>query len=275
MRKLRRLWTALICLIVPSFLKPPLLRLAGHRVHQTARIRCSLILADRLYMGRGTRIGRFNGIKVRRLVMRNGAYIGHLNWISGGLSIGLLEHGAIGHLNIVNSSMLASCRRRPQLRLGVGSKITAGHFVNVCETTTLGNYTTIAGFGSQLWTHGFVHHSEGPGRGEVRGRITIGDNVYIGSNCTLQPGITIANAVSVGAHASVAKSLLEPGVYVPQTLRYLARSPEERLAGLDRIATGSLEPAAYYWRDGGGQLIDGGLAPPISAPSIDAGNSAS
>lgn len=275
MRKLRRLWTALICLIVPSFLKPPLLRLAGHRVHQTARIRCSLILADRLYMGRGTRIGRFNGIKVRRLVMRNGAYIGHLNWISGGLSIGLLEHGAIGHLNIVNSSMLAGCRRRPQLRLGVGSKITAGHFVNVCETTTLGNYTTIAGFGSQLWTHGFVHHSEGPGRGEVRGRITIGDNVYIGSNCTLQPGITIANAVSVGAHASVAKSLLEPGVYVPQTLRYLARSPEERLAGLDRIATGSLEPAAYYWRDGGGQLIDGGLAPPISAPSVDAGNSAS
>ena len=253
MRQIRKAWTALICLFLPSFIKPPLLRLAGHRVHRSARIGCSLVLVDRLYMGRSTRIGWLNTIKARRIVMRDKAYFGHLNWISGGLSIGMLEHGAIGHRNQINSDRLPGCRRRPQLRLGIWSKITAGHFVNCSETVLLGNYTTVAGFGSQLWTHGFVHHSEGVGRGDVRGKITIGNNVYIGSNCTLQPGITIANVVSVGSHASVAKSLLEPGVYVPHELRYIARTPEQRLAGLDHVVV-TPDHRGFYWRAGGGAL---------------------
>lgn len=253
MARLRRVLTAATCLLLPAFAKPCALRLLGHRVHRSARIRMSLVTVDRLWLGRNTRIGRLNSIAGRRLVLRENAYIGHLNWISGTVSIGLGENAAIGHRNHINGGDVPGESRRAQLRLGTWSKITAGHFVNVGETITLGKYTTIAGYGCQLWTHGFVHMSEGLGRGEVRGRITIGDNVYIGSNSTLQPGITIASAVSVGAHASVAKSLLEPGVYVPQELRYFPRTPEERLAKLDRIE----EPSSgyvYYWRGGGDAL---------------------
>ena len=259
MRTLRRLWTTFVCLAFPASVKPCLLWLAGHRVHRSARIGVSLIRVDRLYLGRNARIGQLNLLRARRLVMREHANIGHLNWVSGDISISLAERAAIGHRNHINAGTWPGLRHRPQLRLGVWAKITTGHFVNACESVTLGKYTTLAGFGSQLWTHGYVHMSEGLERAEVRGKITIGDNVYIGSNCTLQAGIRIANAVSVGAHASVAKSLLEPGVYVPQELRYLRRSPEDRLAGLDQITPGSNDRNPVYWRGGGGALTDSAL----------------
>jgi acetyltransferase-like isoleucine patch superfamily enzyme len=263
----RRFLTVLVCLVVPSAWKPPLLRLLGHRVHRRARIKLSIVKVDRLYLGADTRIGHLNIIQARRLVIRERGYVGHLNWISGGLSIALKQNGAIGHRNHINSGVTPGCNRRPQLRIGIWAKITAGHFVNACETIVLGNYSTIAGYGSQLWTHGFVHEWEGIGRSEVRGRIIIKDNVYIGSNCTLQAGITIEKAVSVGAHASVAKSLLEPGVYVPQELRYLAKMPHQRLASLNQVHFVSAT-TPLFWRDGGGVLRDSALqAPNAHAPS--------
>jgi acetyltransferase-like isoleucine patch superfamily enzyme len=147
----------------------------------------------------------------------------------------------------------ASLTRPALLSVGIWSKITASHYLEMSESILIGNYSTIAGVGSQIWTHGFVHMSEGLSRATVRGRIRIGHNVYVGSHSTLNAGITLGDAVAVGAHSSVAKSLLEPGVYVSQELRYIRATPEQRLEGLDlvREAAGS-EP--FYWRPGGGPL---------------------
>lgn len=247
MARIRRGLTATICLIAPTSLKPSLLRLLGHRVARGVRIRMSALFVDRLTLAAEARIGRFNVITARRLIMRKAANIGHLNWVSGGLSISLGTNGAIGHLNIVNSGGPLGTASRAQLRIGDFSKITTGHLVNVGESISLGNFTTIAGYGSQLWTHGFVHMTEGLARAEVRGRITIGNNVYVGTHCTIQAGVVIENAVSVGAGATVAKSLLEPGTYVPPPLIHLARSPEQRIAALEQRVTSDGD--VYYWRD--------------------------
>ena len=43
---------------------------------------------------------------------------------------------------------------------------------------------------------------------------TVGDHVTLGIGCTLLGGITIADGVTVGAHALVNKSFLEPGITV-------------------------------------------------------------
>lgn len=244
------------CLLLPASWKPCALRLLGHRVHRSARIQLSLVDVDHLFLGKHARIGRLNGIKARRLVMRDQASIGHLNWISGRLSILIGQNSGIGHKNHINSAVVPGSARRPQLRIGTWSKITSGHFVNVCETISLGNYTTIAGFGTQLWTHGFVHMETGLERYEIRGNIRMGNNVYVGSHCTFQPGVKISDTVSVGSHASVAKSLLEPGVYVPQELRFYPRSPAQRLARLLPVTHLQTDAAPYFWRDGGGELVD-------------------
>jgi acetyltransferase-like isoleucine patch superfamily enzyme len=99
------------------------------------------------------------------------------------------------------------------------SKITAGHYVNLIAPISFGAYSVLAGSGSQMWTHGFTHDTEGPGREEHKKPIRIGDNVYIGSMCCIGPGVTLGNHVAIGSHSSVAKSLSEPGLYVSQELR--------------------------------------------------------
>jgi acetyltransferase-like isoleucine patch superfamily enzyme len=199
----------------------------------------------------GSRIGAFNLIKIRRLVMRHASYLGAANILKGRFSCCLARNAAIGNRNFVGLGNLLSAHPPVLLKLGTWAKITASHYVNVEESIKIGEYSTIAGAGSQLWTHGYVHMSSGLDRAEVRGRITIGSNVYIGAHSCIGPGITIVDRVAVGAHSSVATSLERPGVYVSQPLRYVPSSGEERIAKLEKVELGA-PGDGYYWRNGGG-----------------------
>lgn len=61
--------------------------------------------------------------------------------------------------------------------------------------------------------------------------VIIGNNVYLGSNVIITPGVSIGDNIVVGAGSVVAKSLLEPGVYagVPAKLvKTLCATNEER-----------------------------------------------
>jgi acetyltransferase-like isoleucine patch superfamily enzyme len=211
--------TACICLLPVRALKPALLNLTGHRVHRSARISFSLVLTDRLYLGPKTSIGPLNIIRIKRLLMRESAYIGALNQIHGDFSICLKPEAAIGNRNRINRGSYLGPKFPSSLTLGRLSKITAGHYVNLIASISFGNYSTLAGSGSQMWTHGFSHHEEGSGRDETKRPIRIGDNCYIGSMCCIGPGVTLGNHVAIGSHSSVAKSLSEPGLYVSQALR--------------------------------------------------------
>ncbi|MFM7013252.1 MAG: acyltransferase [Betaproteobacteria bacterium] len=75
-----------------------------------------------------------------------------------------------------------------------------------------------------------MHDPSGPGRYRIDGRIRIGRNVYIGSASVVTAGVIISDEVIVGAGTTVARSLLEPGLYVSAGLRKLERppSPDER-----------------------------------------------
>jgi acetyltransferase-like isoleucine patch superfamily enzyme len=103
------------------------------------------------------------------------------------------------------------------------SKITSDHRIDCTATVHIGSFSTIAGTGSELWTHGYVHALQGAGRYRVDGRIRIGNNVYVGSSCIITTGVSLANGVIVGAGATVARSLTEPGMYVSAALRRLDR----------------------------------------------------
>ena len=244
---IRTFLTAIVCLAMPQRLKPPLLCALGHRVSRSARISVSLVLPQHISMGDGARIGPLNIIRTRRLVMRQEAAIGRMNVIHGAFSVWLRRMAMIGNRNIINQGPLPDTAGPVLLRLGVWTKITASHYVNVSDSVLLGALTTIAGAGSQMWTHGFVQLPD-LNRPMVRGKIQIGRNVYIGSHCCLSPGITIGDGVAVGAHSSVATSLTQPGVYVPASLRYIPLSPEKRMEGLRRIADDHYRRTAREWK---------------------------
>jgi acetyltransferase-like isoleucine patch superfamily enzyme len=227
MNFLKKLITLTICFWFPTPLTFWALNLMGHKVHYKSRIGFSLLwISGKLVLEESTRIGRFNVIKINSLEIGKGGYIGNMNRISGPIDIVLLETAAIGNKNSIDRAPIGVTYGTAILKLGILSKITANHRLDCTRSITIGNYTTLAGHNSQLWTHGYYHDKQGPGRFRIDGEIEIGDNVYIGSMCVINGGIKITGQVVVGSNSCVSKSLLQPGTYVSQPLRFIAEGAE-------------------------------------------------
>lgn len=203
-----------------------MLYLLGQRLARGSRIGFSWVAADFIGLDRGVRIGHFNVIIVRRLLLRDHAYIGRGNIIKGPMGIFLKSQAAIGNGNFVLRAGRGISSGGAQLRLGRLSKLTARHHVDCTSSIRFGDYSTLAGAGSQIWTHGYVHDLVGSGRYRIDGPVTVGHNVSIGSACVITAGVCLADGVMVGAGATVASSLSEAGAYVSAGLRHLARPPD-------------------------------------------------
>lgn len=219
----RKLITAVICLIFPGRVLAYLLALIGHSVSPRAKVGFSLLFTDRLMLDETSRIGHFNIIVIRRLVLRQNARIGSLNAIRGPLSLWLDKDASIGNRNVVARARKGVTYGPAVLRLGELTKITAGHKIDCAASIHFGSFSILAGAGSQLWTHGYVHDETGPGRYRVDGEIHVGDNVYLGSRVIVTGGVAIANTIIVGAGVTVARSLTDPGMYVSAPTRRLPR----------------------------------------------------
>ena len=218
---------ALLLMVLPTTLARPLTFLLGARIHWSARVGFSWVYASTLLLGPGTRIGHLNSIRVRRLVICANSVIGTLNWLAGPFSVVLREQAEIGARNVITRAEIAKEIGPAHLRLGRWSKITAGHKLDLLRAISFGEHSILAGLGSQLWTHGYVHESAGIGRFRVDGTITVGNNVYIGSACVFNPGVRIVDDVAIGSQCCVSKDLLLPGFYINQPLRHLERSAED------------------------------------------------
>lgn len=212
---------AILLFLLPTFLVRGLVNLLGGKVHKGARVGFSIVLARGLYLEAGCRIGHGSIVNVRRLVLRNRARIGHMNFCNGSFDIWLAQRAEIGNRNIISRAPIGVTWGAAQLRIGQLSKITASHKIDCTMSVIFGDFSILAGQGSQIWSHGYVHASSGPGRYRVDGRVTVGDNVYIGSRSLILGGIVIADKVVVGAGITVSRNLEEPGFYVSAPMRML------------------------------------------------------
>lgn len=251
MLRMRVLATALATFFLPRSWKPRVLRWLGHRVHESVRIGPSLLLVPKLFLEEAASIGWLNFIQCRRLVLRPKSQVQHLNVVAGPFSVWLLERGVIGKRNVIRRAQ-PEIAHPSLLRLGVLSKLTVNHEIDCTESILIGNYSVVAGKGSQIWTHGFVHTADVASRAIVCGKVRIGSNVYIGSHSCINGGVTIADEVTTGSQSSIAVSLIEPGVYVNQPLRHIASTAEERLSRIRFVPDVPGNP--FYWKDGGGPI---------------------
>lgn len=177
-------------------------------------------------MKENARIGHFNLIKVNSLSMDTNAYIVNYNSIKGPIDIMLANTSAIGNRNKIYRAPAPVTYGKAVLQLGPLSKITGNHRLDCTRSIIIGDYSTIAGHDSQLWTHAYYNDKTGPGRFRVDGEIIIGNNVYIGSRCVISSGVKIADQIAVGANSSISKSLVQAGTYVSQPLRYIEASKD-------------------------------------------------
>ncbi len=214
-------------LIPPGAVKNWLLARCGWRLGHGCRVGFSWVRSPRVRLADRVRIGHGNVIESDALVMRENSYIAHLNRLRGPLWILLQAHAGIGNQNTVTRVARGIVWGRSMLKIGAWSKLTVGHFIDCTRSVKIGEYSILAGRGSQIWTHGYLHAPQGIGRFRVDGRVSIGSNVYVGSSCVINAGVAIGDAITVGAATCVPQSIETPGLYVSQPLRMLPLDYEQ------------------------------------------------
>ena len=233
------------CLLLPSLLVRIILRMLGFTIGKKVKIGFVILISDNIRLDDFNKIDHFNFIQVDKLLLAEKAYINSFNFIRGPFKLILKMRAAIGKNNVIRRSPKGVTYGNSELILGELTKITSFHFIDLTRTIRFGDFSVLAGIRSQLWTHGYVHAPEGPGRFRVDGEITIGNNVYLGSGILINPGITIADKINVGGNSTIAKSLTEPGMYVSQPLRHLSKSFEDIKQKLRQIEDNGLVEIVY------------------------------
>ncbi|WP_445386344.1 acyltransferase [Robiginitalea sp. IMCC44478] len=204
-----------------------MLRLLGHRIGKRVRIGFSWLYVSELCLGDRVQIGHLNLVLNKSLELDEKCKIGYLNILKGPFEVRMKKNAAIGNKNYFTRAPLGVSYGKSTLFLGEWTKITVGHHLDLTRSVRFGNYSILAGLGSQLWTHGYYHADEGLDRIRIDGSIQVGDNVYIGSSVIFNPGVKVGSRIHIGAGAVISKDLKEPGMYVNQSLRYLDNNLEK------------------------------------------------
>jgi serine acetyltransferase len=164
----------------------------GWDVHPTAQIGPTVIAAQRVTIGAGARIGSFNLIKgLEELSLGVDSQIGFFNWISGApLSSGLFP---------------GSPKRHPALRMADGAAVTARHLIDCSDTVTIGEFATISGWRTSIFTHSVNLVSNRQKATPVR----IGERAAVLTNCLLLSGTRVPARTIISAGSVVNTVLTE------------------------------------------------------------------
>jgi acetyltransferase-like isoleucine patch superfamily enzyme len=208
---------------LPWPLKRPLLqRLFGYQLDPSARIGLAWVYPRRLRMAAGSRIDALTvAINLDLLELGEMASIGRGNWITGFPS-------GTDSLHFTHQP-----ERCGELLLGDHAAITKNHHIDCTNRVTIGPFTTIAGYHSQLLSHSIDlqhnrQHSE---------PISIGAYCFVGSNCVILGGSVLPDQCVLGALSLLNKPLSE-------TWCLYGGQPARRLKSID-------PNAAYFSRSNG------------------------
>ncbi|WP_282042227.1 acyltransferase [Winogradskyella flava] len=243
---MKKTLTFILCLFLPSFLLRPLLRILGYRIGRAVRIGFSIIYVNELKISDNSTIGHFNLLFNKSISLDKSSKIGYLNILKGPFGLILKERAAIGNKNYLTRANLGVSYGQSNLELGILTKITTGHHLDLSRSILFGDYSILAGIKSQIWTHGYFHAESGPERIRIDGEIIIGNNVYIGSGCIFNPGLKIADSIHLGAGSVISKNIEKPGMYVNQGLRFIPNSLEKVKTKLRRVEVENLVEDVYH-----------------------------
>lgn len=243
---MKSILTAFITLIVPvNFIKIFLLKLLGHKVSYASKIRMSFIKTNSLILEKNACIGMLNYINNNTVTLKEQAFIKHLNFIKGPFDVLIKEKGSMTNQNKIRRSNSPITYGISKFEIGENTQIVSNQFIDLTRSVILGNNSQIAGIGTQIWTHGYVHFSEKEKRVRVDGKVMIGNNVYIGSRCTFNAGVKVANNITIGSNSTISKDLTEEGLYVNQPLRIIKKEEKLNLYQLKKITDFDLIEEVY------------------------------
>lgn len=206
-----------ICFFLPTALRKKAYKWAfGYEFSPSAALsRFTLVTAQKLVMRQNSKIGPFNLIDSKVVILDRGAEIRSRN-----ILINLAYTKLHEQATIVTANKFVGPRRLnvhtnfdSSLELGNDSAITFGHYFDLFESIVFGDNVVVGGIGSQFWTHGFNNM-----RQRISGSIEVGDWCYFGSRILVNPNVNICDNVTVGGGSVVHKSIGSSGLYVSNSL---------------------------------------------------------
>jgi len=193
--------------------------LFGYRLHKTSRIGFSWVYPESLVMEEHSRIGHFTVCKGLSLAtLGRHASIGTLNWISAYPKSADLHYGA-------------EIDRRNDLLMGEHSAITNRHLIDCTNLVSIGKFSTVAGYRSQILTHS-INLSQNL---QSSASVTIGNYCFIGTGSVFLPGSclpshsvlgagSLLNKVFIGEYYLYAGIPAKPVKDLPKDAKYFSRS---------------------------------------------------
>jgi len=199
-------------LLVPWTLRRRLLAMVfGYQIHPTARIGLAWVYPKSLVMAAHARIGHLTVCKgLTQLSMGEHALIGRGNWITG-YPVDDKRH--YGH----------QPDRDASLHLGAHAAITHRHLVDCTSRVDIGEFATLAGFGSQVMTHSVdLEHCR-----QSSAPVSIGRYCFVGTNCTILGGAVLPDYAVLGAASLLNTAFDEThALYAGQPARRIKPLPD-------------------------------------------------
>lgn len=183
----------IIITFLPWSLKRPVLVLGfGYKLDPTSRIKLAFVDAQNVELGPGARIESLSIVRnLERLIMGKNSKLGTFNWVFG-MSL--------------NSKFFRQERNRcSSLTIGDHAAITSRHIIDCIDSVSIGPYSTIAGFRSQLLTHSIDLRENRQSCAPIH----IGAYCFIGTGVIILKGVEIPDCTIVAAGSVVTKSLTE------------------------------------------------------------------
>lgn len=211
----------LLLVFMPWYLRRrALINWFGYEIHPTCRMGFCWVFPRELIMKAHSRIEHFTvAIHLDRIEMDENSSIGRNNWITGfpsGTSSKHFQH---------------QTSRSSALKLGNNSSITKNHHLDCTNFLRIGNFSTIAGYDTQILTHSIdlfenVQDSK---------PIAIGDYTFIGTNSVILGGAVLPSHCVLGAKSLLNKDYYEewklyagvpalPVKDIPNSAKYFSRS---------------------------------------------------
>ena len=212
----------ILLMILPWWIRRKALRLFfGYEIDPSATIGFSLISVGKLRMGQKARIGHLTRVKgLRELSIGEAAELGNLNWVTAFPS---------GH----SVHFAAEERRNPSLIIERHAAITHRHLIDCTDRIVVGEYSTVAGWRSQILTHAIdirlSRQSAAP--------ISIGRYCFVGTGVIILKGACLPDFSILGAGSVLADAMAD-GFMLYSGVPAVATRPLDRESGYFQRARG-------------------------------------
>lgn len=196
-----------------------LLRLLGISIGRKSKI-YTLKIKHGSLIGNNNIISKFTEISYD-CILEDNVKIGKNSILSGNIILkknvivgrnAILQNIEVGENSHIENEVLTIGLGHGKIKIGKESYIGVRCVLDYSDNITIGDFVHIAGPSTGLWTHSSVKQAL---RGDnlmdkthrTTSSIVIENNVYIGGNCTIYPGVRISHHSIVAPNSAVTKDV--------------------------------------------------------------------